>query len=129
MTIDVNKVIDVGQIVVNALQKEADKPSNQMTNQDVNNVAPVVQAKVEDQLTKQVQPVIDHLTNNEPWYQSRQTWVAILGLLSSVLAIFGVAFPAEVQAQVLGIITAIVGIITTGTLIYNRYFAKKPIGQ
>jgi uncharacterized membrane protein YoaK (UPF0700 family) len=83
-------------------------------------------------LTKLI-PEILHATNNEPWYRSQVTWGSIVALVGGILALFGVAFPAEMQGQVVGFILSAVPVVMpiAGALyaLYGRWRAKKPIGQ
>lgn len=131
--IDIGKLIDIASVVKDALNVEAKKDSNSLKPAEVTKVAdPVatkVEAKVTQIVTKELQAREDFATDQEPFYLSRQWWVTMLGLAGSVAGLAGYAFPAEMQQQVLAIAMAGIGVITSVTLFYNRYVAKKPIGQ
>lgn len=127
--IDVKKVLDIGGVVVDALQKEADKSSNKMTDADVNKIAPAVEAKVEEKVKKEIQPIVDHLNNQEPWYQSRVAISAIVGILTAILGVWGYNLDAEAQSQLVIAIMAVSSAVTAILNVWARYIAKKPIGQ
>lgn len=77
-------------------------------------------------------PIIDqivHSTNSEPFYQSRVFWGAILGLLATVLGVFGVAFPSELQGTVLTIIMSALPLVGGLFALYGRFMSRKPIGS
>lgn len=77
-------------------------------------------------------PIIDqivHSTNSEPFYQSRVFWGAILGLLATILGIFGVSFPSELQGTVLTIIMAALPLVGGILALYGRFKARKPLGS
>jgi hypothetical protein len=80
-------------------------------------------------VTDQVQPVVDHLTNQEPWYRSRVTWGAIASIALPLLGAFGVSSDIidadQFVALGLAVGTAAGGLLT----LYGRWAAKKPIGQ
>lgn len=124
--IDLNQVLKAA--VAAGVVAAASAPNNDLQQKD----APVVTAVVTEQLKpviEDAQARIDHASNQEPFYLSRQWWVTVLSLLSAMLGLAGYAFPAEMQQQALAIIMAAVGLISTVTLFYNRYFARKPIGK
>lgn len=57
----------VGAVVKEALTQQAAKPTTEMTPKDVAKVEPAVTKAVE----QAVAPVVENLTNSEPWYKSR----------------------------------------------------------
>jgi hypothetical protein len=80
---------------------------------------------------QQLEPVIASATNNEPWYQSRVTWGAILGGVAGLLGVVGKAdlLPAELQGRIIDGIIAAGPLIAMGVVLYGRWAAKKPIGS
>lgn len=78
-----------------------------------------------------VAPIVANATNNEPWYQSRVTWGAILAGFAGILGVFGKAdmLPAALQGQIVDGIVAAAPLIGMGIVLYGRYVAKKPIGS
>lgn len=77
----------------------------------------------------QVAPVVAHLTNSEPWYQSRVTLGAIIAAAAGLFGVFGYAFPAETQGKVIELIVALGPVIGGAIALYGRWVAKKPLGQ
>lgn len=83
-------------------------------------------------IVKALGPVIDavmHSTNNEPFYQSRVFWGSIIALVAAVLGAFGVAFPSDLQGQVLTAVMAALALVGPLVALYGRFKAKKPIGS
>lgn len=105
--------------VVQAVQASAADPTVKM---DYSAVPEVV-----DSVLTKILPIVLHSTNQEPWYQSRVFWSAILGLIAAILGLFGIAFPAEVQAQYLNIVMAFIPLAAALLAFWGRY-AKTPLG-
>jgi hypothetical protein len=84
--------------------------------------APVVRQEV----ANAVAPVIEHLTNNEPWYQSRVTWGAIFAILGGIATIGTAAANGESSMEVYS--TASMSILGGIGTLYGRWAARKPIG-
>ncbi|MGZ2484253.1 hypothetical protein ACVITL_002776 [Rhizobium pisi] len=77
-------------------------------------------------------PIIDqivHSTNSEPFYQSRVFWGSIIALVAAVLGAFGIAFPSDLQGQVLTAVMAGLALVGPLVALYGRFKAKKPIGS
>ncbi len=106
--------------VIQAVQESASDPAVKM---DYSAVPDVVNSV----LTK-ILPSILHSTSQEPWYQSRVFWSAVLGVIGGVLGIFGVAFPAEIQASYLNIVMALVPLVAAVFALWGRY-SSKPLGS
>jgi hypothetical protein len=83
---------------------------------------PVVRVEVAKELT----PVIEHLTNNEPWYQSRVTWGAIFAILGGIATIGTAAANGETSMEVYS--TAGMSILGGIGTLYGRWKATKPLG-
>lgn len=124
--IDIGKILAIA-VAAGASQVAADT-SNTMKPKDAKAVV-VATTEAAKPEVKEAQAQVDHALDQEPFYLSRQWWVTMLGLAGSVAGLAGYAFPAEMQQQVLAIAMAGIGVITSATLFYNRYVAKKPIGQ
>jgi hypothetical protein len=111
----------VAGAVVAALTAAASNPANSLEKRDVSHTAEKVIANVV--------PMVEHVTNQEPWYQSRVTWGAIVSTAIPILGAFGVATdwiePDEAVAFGVALGSLIGGVIT----IYGRWRAKKPLGQ
>ena len=90
--------------------------------------AVLAREEVESKLTKQLLPMIQHVTNQEPWYRSRVTIGNLVSGVCLLLAVGGVKISADDQLIAIEVIGA-VGIIG-GNLysLYGRWRARKPIG-
>ena len=95
--------------------------------------APLIAAEVvrkvqQSEVVKEVAAKVEHVTNNEPWYQSRVTIGALVSMGTGMAGLFGVAVsPQDAEAIVaicMALGTAAGGAIT----LYGRWAAKKPIG-
>lgn len=106
--------------VIEAKVAEAVSPPNVPGNNQT--VAPVTQAVMEE-----VGPVVDHLTNQEPWWQSRVAIAAILIIVSRLTAQFGWAIPEELHGPLTDIIIYVLPAVAVGLLGWARYIAKKPL--
>ncbi len=106
---------EIGQAVREVLIK----PSIPVASGDV----PQVTAAV----TREIAPIVEHATNNEPWYQSRVTIGAVLTLISGIYALatdFADGTPPDVET-----FTASAGVIAGAILtLYGRWVARKPLG-
>lgn len=94
-------------------------------------VPPSIAAReVADQVIEEVRrsPEVQHATNNEPWYQSRVTWGAIISGAAGFAGAFGFAFSPEDVDVIVGAVTAAATIIGSAVTLYGRWKAKKPIG-
>lgn len=82
-------------------------------------------------VAKEVEPIIAHATNQEPWYQSRVTWGALISIASGALALTG-ASSGLISAEDMALFTeaglAVGTVLGGGLTLYGRWRAKKPIG-
>lgn len=85
-------------------------------------IAPVTNAVMEE-----VGPVVDHLTNQEPWWQSRVAIAALLIVFSRLVAQFGWAIPQELHGPITDIIIYVLPGVAVFLLGWARYFARKPL--
>lgn len=134
--VDVKNLVDIKGTIQKSLDTQATKDSNQMSASDAAKVAPPVANDVEKEVVRQVQPIIDHLTNQEPWYQSRVTWGAILAGVAGLANLAGYSFSIEDQQywvdttmQAVTLITGIASLLGGAYAWYGRWRAQKPIGQ
>lgn len=86
-------------------------------------------AQITNDVTKEVAAVVVNQTNNEPWYQSRVTWGAILAALAGILGMFGYALPDDLQGKIVEGIVKAGPLIAAALTLYGRWVAKKPIGE
>lgn len=118
---------EVKQDVLTAIRKgvvdAAASPQTQTTGADVS----IVTSKV----FNQIGPLIAHLTDSEPWYQSRVTWGVIIAAVSTIAKPFIGELPID-AAQTADVVNALAtagqGIGFALTL-YGRWKAKKPLGS
>ncbi len=92
-------------------------------------IDPMTAPKIIHEVVKEVKPVVDHLTNNEPWYRSRVTWGAIGAIVLPLLGVFGVTTDVidNDTFVALGLAT---GTVISGFLtLYGRWKATRPIGK
>jgi hypothetical protein len=118
---DTKRIINIAAAVAAALAVEAEKPSNSLQAGDVQQIAAPVTKKVEEKVEQQIKPVVDVLTNKEPFYMSVQWWTQMMGLLAVILGIFEISFPAELQAQTVAVIMTVVGAGVSVAMFFNRY--------
>lgn len=120
-----DNVIDLTNVIKNVLTKIAHNPRVSLAPADVSKVTNDVEEAVKTEVTS----VVAHATNNEPWYQSRVTWGAIISIATPALALVGVRadiIPLDDAVNVtVAVGTAVGGLIT----IWGRWIARKPIGE
>ena len=130
--INVKDFLNVAEAVKPALEKLAASPKTDMVHSDVGVVAATVDKVIDKQTTalqKEVNAVVDHNTNNEPWYQSRVTIGAIVSIAMPILGLVGVTADIISPDELTGLILA-AGVIVGGlTTLWGRYISRKPIGQ
>lgn len=85
----------------------------------------IVQPTIERAVEEEVAPVIEHLTNNEQWYQSRVTLGSIAAILCGVAGLFGYALDVQQATELIVIAGSIIG---PAFALYGRWKARKPIG-
>lgn len=118
---DTRTNVAVREAVATGLANAAQSPIVNLQQEDVRDVSRAV--------NNELGPVIANLTNNEPWYQSRVTWGALIAGVAGVLGAFGVAFPEEMQSQVLNAVVAAAPLVGAALALYGRWKARKPIGS
>jgi hypothetical protein len=112
----------IANAAADGTQKAAEKP-NAM------NPAAVAQSRsdVLVEVAKAVEPVLEHVTNNEPWYQSRVTLGSLGTIVTSGLAIWGLVANGLTDVQLLS--PPIIAIATASLALYGRWAARKPLGS
>lgn len=106
----------VRAVATEAVRNTAEQHDNSLSPRD----APVVAEAV----TQKLAPIIAHATNNEPWYQSRVTWGAILAAAAPIAVALGFDI-SWINSETLAALGAGVGAAIT---IYGRWRARKPLG-
>lgn len=99
------------------------------TRQAVNGTSAMLTSEAQDAVVKEVAAVVVNQTNNEPWWQSRVTWGAIIAAIAGILGIFGYTLPSELQGRILEGIIAAGPLISAAIVLYGRWVAQKPLGQ
>lgn len=135
-TKDVKDLVSVESSVLDALSKVAESKTNKLTQTEAAKIAPAVAKKVEAEVTSQIKPVIEHLTNNEPWYQSRVTIGALVAALAGLAGLAGYSIDSDDQAflvdnisQTVQLVTALASLAGGVLAWYGRWKAKKPLGS
>lgn len=109
-------VLDIASRIADRLIKSPSVPVEQAEK-------PVVKVEVAKELT----PIIEHLTNNEPFYRSRVWWGSvgsILGGTATIITMAANGVPLSLEAY-----GPPAGAIWGGaTALWGRYGARKPIG-
>lgn len=83
--------------------------------------------KVAREVVKELAPVVEFKTNNEPWFQSYVTLGSFGGILGSLGVIVSmIAEPSTFEPQLFG--GAVAGIVGPLVALYGRWKAKKAIG-
>jgi hypothetical protein len=112
--------VAITNAIQDALIAAAVDPKNTLDRKDV--------SETTMQVAKEVKPIVDHMTNNEAWYQSRVVWSAIVSAGVVAAGIFGIQSGSIDQKELVeyGIL---VGAAISGALnLWSRYIAKKPLG-
>lgn len=90
---------------------------------------PMAAREVAGAIVQKAAPVVEHLANREPWYQSRVTWGAIITAIGSIAAIFGYSYTAEAQLATLNVVMFVAPPLVGAALtLWGRYVARKPLG-
>jgi hypothetical protein len=71
---------------------------------------------------------VQHVTNTEPWYQSRVTVGALISALALCLGAAGVALAPEERELLVAIALGLGGLVGPTTTLYGRWRARQPIG-
>lgn len=88
--------------------------------------APAVEQKIKDAIANS--PRVQHVTNSEPWYQSRVTIGALVTMASGALGLAGFVLDAEDVALATNAALGAGAMIGACITLYGRWRAKKPIG-
>jgi hypothetical protein len=108
-----------------AIDKVAKSPSLSLQKKDAPAVKEIVKVAVE----QEVQARVEHQTDTEPHYSSRNLWGVIFGLMGEgyILYTFWTdTIPQDFQADVVPHLLIIGGLLTP---LYSRFIAKKPLGR
>lgn len=106
--------------VINGVQGAAALHTTNTTVSDAGQVA--------SKVLTEVAPIVAHVTNTEPWYQSRVTWGAIIAVAGPLLSVLGVSSDILDPDLAVSISTAVVSVVGGALTLYGRWKARKPIG-
>lgn len=81
------------------------------------------------EVTNEVAAVVVNQTNNEPWYQSRVTWGAVIAVASGLAGLLGYSLDASDQATIVNALVSGASVVGGLFAWYGRWIAKKPLGQ
>ncbi len=113
----------IEKVVEAALDKAAAKTSTNMTKADV----PIAKAEVVEAVRDEVVARTEHVTNTEPFYQSRVTLGSIVTILGSIAALLNMVVVGEFDQALFS--TSVAGVLGAGFALYGRWFAQKPLGR
>jgi hypothetical protein len=120
--------IKAHEVVSKTLDKLAKSPSINLTDASAD--------RMKTAITREMSSVIVNQTNQEPWYQSRVTWGAIMAVVAGGAGLVGYSFTAEDQAfwlnnieQGVQIASSAVALLGGAYAWYGRWRAKKPLGE
>ncbi|KAA0970790.1 hypothetical protein FPY71_09960 [Aureimonas fodinaquatilis] len=83
---------------------------------------------VAETIAARMEPIIQHVTNTEPWWRSRVTLGALLALFSGVAGTMGYVMPDELRGEVLELLVAAGPVIGGIVALWGRWVAKQPLG-
>lgn len=112
----------LGQLAQQAAPKIIDALIDKIVKDPAN---PVTQADA-PAIRKELAPVIEHLTNGEPWYKSRVTWGALGAIAGGLGTIITALANGDYNPEMLG--TAALSVCGGVGTIYGRWAARKPLG-
>lgn len=85
-------------------------------------------AVVAQEVAAEITPVVQHLTNQEPWYKSRVTLGALGSIITAIAAALGFAISPEDMDVIIGVTAAAGTVISSLYTLYGRWRARRPIG-
>lgn len=114
----------IGGLVSSIVGGLINNPAVPVSRNDPTSVA-ATEVVVERAVNQELAPVIAHMTNNEPWYQSRVFLGSAGAFIAAGAAAFGRSWDAATVTQYL-----VTGVSLAGPLLalYGRFAATKPIG-
>lgn len=108
--------------ILTAVSAVAANPTTDLKPSDAAAVSQQVQAEIASD------PVVQHVTNTEPWYQSRVTIGAIVSIVIPLLGLIGISTDV-IDADMLTRVLTAAGVVIGGLFtLYGRWVARKPLG-
>jgi hypothetical protein len=122
-----------GQLAGQLLEQLIRIPQVPVTRENVRQVEPYVETAANEAVRKEVIPRIEHLTNNEPWYQSRVTLGAIAAIISGILALLWYNIDEQAQSRFVELALTlgpiILPVLGGSYALIGRWISRKPIGM
>jgi hypothetical protein len=88
---------------------------------------------IKAEMKDEVASVIAHVTNSEPWYQSRVTLGSLAVLVAMGAGVLGYTIDPETQGKAIDAIITLSPLIVAAAggafSLYGRWVAKKPLGS
>jgi len=118
---------DLTPVVADALAKQADNKSNDLTAADATKITPQVSKEV----NKEVNAIVTNITNQEPWYQSRVIIGAAISMIAQLARVAGVQLDItpEDQEAVVNLALSVLSLAGVAFALYGRMVVQKPMGQ
>ncbi len=66
------------------------------------------------------------MNETKSWWESKINWTQVLGVVASVLTVFGFVVPPELIPAVVALITALQGLMT---IVFRTWFTTKEVKQ
>lgn len=111
----------VKALIANSVREVALNPATPLAVQDA---GPVTKA-----ITDKIAPSILHVTNNEPWYQSRVTWGALGAIVLPLLGFAGITSDVvSLNDFIVGGMT-LASVVSGAVTLWGRWKARKPIAM
>lgn len=111
-------------IIGAALKKVAKSPNTKMDQADVLPATELVTQKIQEE----VQARVEHRTDTEENFRSRNVWGSVVGLVCAADVIYKM-YTDDVTQDIMDYVTQIGLILSILTPMYSRFFAKKPLGR
>jgi len=116
---------DLTPVVAEALQKQADNKTNDLTAADASKVTPQVAKEV----NKEVNAIITNITNQEPLWQSRMFIGALVTALLQLASLAGVITDNISPESTTNLVMQGISIVSAIYAAYGRAVVNKPLGQ
>lgn len=125
--IQAKDLVDVAGHVQAAVEKAAADPKVPLTEKESDKVAKSITPAIQAGVKKDLQPVIDVIANQEPFYFSVQWWTQMAGYIIVLMGILGYTVPEEMKVQIMSLISVLVGAAVAFAMFYNRYIRSSAL--
>ena len=90
---------------------------------------PAAREVAERVVRAEVAPVLEHVTNSEPWYRSRVTWGALISFATPLLGLAGVRVEPGDAESITSLVLGLGPVIGAVVTLYGRWVASRPLGR